>query len=498
MTSMKAAGMPGLVALALIAAPSVMAQDAGWYAGFNVGQSKAKLENDKIIRGIVPTGFTITSTTDNDHGTGFKVFGGYQFNSYVSFEGGYFDLGKAGFKAATVPLGTLNAEMKVKGVSLDAVLNIPFTERFSFFARVGAASAETKDTFERTGAVLVANPTPNDRAINLKYGGGLQYDFIKSFGMRVEWERYRINDAVANKGDIDLASIGFLFRFGRRTDSPVAYTAPPEPTPITAPEPYVAPTPVVVPAVARTQQYCTILDIQFEIDKGDIQREESERFAVIGTFLAKYPDTTVVIEGHTDNVGAREHNMELSRKRAESVVNYLVETNHIDRSRLSSVGYGDTRPVSDNSTEQGKRENRRINAVVSCVTDIEGLKVAPARVTMAMEIEFDLMKDEIKPEHRDDLRKAAGFLKANPLVTATVEGHAGKLKTTDTSAMAISMRRAQNVVNCLVENFGIERSRLTAEGFGKTRRFAYSTTLEGQQENRRVNLIINYPNTPKS
>jgi OOP family OmpA-OmpF porin len=312
--------------------------------------------------------------------------------------------------------------------------------------------------------------------------------------MRAELERYRINDAVGNKGDIDLASVGLLVRFGR-TARAVAQSAP-EPAAY-VPEPYVAPAPVVVPAPAPTQQYCTILDIQFEIDKGDIQREESERFAVIGTFLAKYPNTTVVIEGHTDNIGTTEHNLELSKHRAESVVNYLVENNHIDRSRLTAVGYGDTRPISDNSTEQGKRENRRINAVVSCVTDIEGLQVKPARVTMALEIEFDLLKDEVKPEYREELRKVANFLKANPNVTATVEGHAGKIQVTEAKAMEISKRRAENVVTYLVDNFGIDRSRLAAQGFGKTRRFAYSTTLEGQQENRRVNIIINYPNTTK-
>jgi OOP family OmpA-OmpF porin len=48
-------------------------------------------------------------------------------------------------------------------------------------------------------------------------------------------------------------------------------------------------------------------------------------------------------------------------------------------------------------------------------------------------------------------------------------------------------------VSYLVDNFGIARSRLSAEGFGQTRRFAYNTSLEGQQENRRVNIIINYP-----
>jgi OOP family OmpA-OmpF porin len=324
----------------------------------------------------------------------------------------------------------------------------------------------------------------------------LQYDFTKSFGMRAELERYRINDAIGNKGDIDMASVGVLFRFGRKSAPVAQYTPAPEPVAYT-PEPYVAPVPVVVAAPAKTEQYCTILDLTFEIDRGVLERDDMEKLAVVGTFLAKYPGTTAVIEGHTDNIGTEEHNLTLSKQRAESVVTYLVETTHVDRARLSAVGYGWTRPVATNDTEEGMRQNRRINAVVSCVTDIEGLKVKPARITMALELEFDLLKDEIKPEYRNELRKVANFLKANPNVTATVEGHAGKVQTTEASAMAISKRRAENVVTYLVDNFEIDRARLSAEGFGKTRRFAYSTTQEGQQENRRVNIIINYPSTAK-
>jgi OOP family OmpA-OmpF porin len=255
----------------------------------------------------------------------------------------------------------------------------------------------------------------------------------------------------------------------------------------------VAPIPVVVPVVAKTQKYCTILDLTFEINRESIERDDLEQLAVIGTFMAKYPETTVVIEGHTDNVGTEEHNLKLSRERAQSVVDYLVENKHLDRSRLTAVGYGSTRPIADNSTEEGKRQNRRVDAVVACVTDIEGLKVNPARITMAMEIEFDPKSDEVKPEHRDDLARVANFLKANPSVTATVEGHTGSLDKNADEAMKISQRRADNVVTYLVDNFGVARSRLSAEGFGRTRRFAYNTTLEGRQENRRVNIIINYP-----
>ncbi len=488
-----------LTALALIASPSAMAQDSGWYLGANLGKTKAKIDDDRIITGVIPSGYSVTALNDDDKGTGFKLFGGYQFNRYLSLEGGYFDLGKIGYQATTLPAGTLNGELKVSGLNLDLVLNVPFTERFSAFARVGAAHANAKDTFVATGAVLVTNPNPSERSTNVKFGAGLQYDFTKSFGMRAEVERYRINDAVGNKGDIDLASLGVLFRFGRRSPAPAVYTPAPEPV-VYTPEPTIAPAPrpvLVAPAAAKTQQYCTILDLTFDINREKLEREDMEKLAVVGTFLTKYPGTTAVIEGHTDNVGTEEHNLKLSKQRAESVVTYLVDTTHVDRSRLSAVGYGWTRPIADNATEEGKRENRRINAVVSCVTDFEGLTVKPARITMALDVEFDLEKDEVKPEYRGELRKVANFLKANPAVTATVEGHAGQVKTTEASAMAISKRRAENVVTYLVDNFGIERSRLSAEGFGKARRFAYSTTLEGQQENRRVNIIINYPSSAK-
>ena len=254
-----------------------------------------------------------------------------------------------------------------------------------------------------------------------------------------------------------------------------------------------APVLVIVPIVAKTQQYCSILDIQFEINQKTVQREAEEKIDKVALFMKKYPNTTAVIEGHSDEVGSAPDNMKLSERRAESVVTYLVDRSGIARSRLKSVGYGETRPIADNSTDAGKRLNRRINAIIACATDIEGIAPIPDRITMAMELEFDRNSDVVKPQYREELRKVANFMKANPKVTATVEGHTGNLQATPKQAMEISQRRAQNVVNYLVDKFGIARSRLAAEGFGQTRRFAYNTSLEGQQENRRVNIILDFP-----
>ena len=90
----------------------------------------------------------------------------------------------------------------------------------------------------------------------------------------------------------------------------------------------------------------------------------------------------------------------------------------------------------------------------------------------------------------------AKYLKANPSVTATVEAHAGKFvgkkQVSEEVSMEVSKRRAASVANYLVEKLDVPRSQVSAEAYGQTRRVSYGTTLEGQQENRRVNIIFNY------
>ena len=69
--------------------------------------------------------------------------------------------------------------------------------------------------------------------------------------------------------------------------------------------------------------------------------------------------SNLTIDGHTDNTGTAAMNMELSQKRCNSVKNYLISKG-IDASRLIANGYGDTRPVADNKTSDGKAKNRRV------------------------------------------------------------------------------------------------------------------------------------------
>jgi len=489
MKLVRTVGALSVVGFAAVSGQAALAAESGWYLGGGAGLSQANIADERIRNQLSGAGLTMTSIDDDDRDFGFKLFGGYKFNKNFAVEGGYFNLGEFGFTANTTG-GTYTGTGKFQGLNLDAIGILPITEKFSAFGRVGYIYTETKDTFTGTGngiSVAAANPDPDKKAGNYKYGLGVQYDFTQALGLRVEWERYRVNDAVGNKGDIDMGLIGLVYTFGAK---PAARAATPPPPAYVAPV-AAAPVLIIVPEV-RTQQYCSILDIQFEVNKNTVQRESEEKLDKVVTFMRKYPDTTAVIEGHTDEVGTSADNMLLSQRRAEGVVNYLASRG-IARSRLQAVGYGETRPIADNSTQVGKRLNRRINAIIACATDIEGIVPAPARITMALEMEFDTDSASIRQQDREGLLKVANFLKANPRVTATVEGHTSNQQGTAAQAMQLSQRRAENVVNALV-NLGVARTRLSAAGFGETRRFAYNTSAEGRQENRRINIILDFPN----
>lgn len=104
-------------------------------------------------------------------------------------------------------------------------------------------------------------------------------------------------------------------------------------------------------------------DIHFATGKADILPESSETIQQIAQLLKDHSDLNILIEGHTDNTGNFDKNMELSRKRADAVKIYLISKYGIDGTRLRSVGQGQTQPVGTNDTEEGRAKNRRVEIV---------------------------------------------------------------------------------------------------------------------------------------
>lgn len=104
------------------------------------------------------------------------------------------------------------------------------------------------------------------------------------------------------------------------------------------------------------------LYINFETGKSEIKEDSKLIVAQIVEMLKQNPDLKVSVEGHTDNVGSDKSNQTLSENRAKSVMNALI-SGGIDKSRLSSKGWGAIKPVGDNSTEEGRFKNRRVEIV---------------------------------------------------------------------------------------------------------------------------------------
>ncbi|MHB8353058.1 MAG: OmpA family protein [Burkholderiales bacterium] len=350
----------GLVALAVIANPFVMADDLGWYVGGNVGQSKATIDNARITSGLLGSGFATTSMTDDNRDTGYKLFGGYQFNKNFAMEGGYFNLGSFGFTSTTVPAGTLHGNIRLEGVNLDLVGILPITERFSAFGRVGVIYTESKDSFNGTGSVTALTPNPSKSDGNYKAGLGLQYAFNDSVDMRLEAERYRINDAVGNRGDIDLISVGLVYRFGEKKAAPAPRAAAAEPVVVAAAP---APEPVVVappPPVRVPKKVTFTADSLFGFDKSAVKPEGKQALDKFASDLKGTDYKVITVTGHTDRIGKHDYNTKLSMRRAEAVKTYLVASAGISADKITAKGMDGSDPVTKPGECKGTKVTKEL------------------------------------------------------------------------------------------------------------------------------------------
>jgi outer membrane protein OmpA-like peptidoglycan-associated protein len=100
-------------------------------------------------------------------------------------------------------------------------------------------------------------------------------------------------------------------------------------------------------------------NITFATNDSSIRPEFYSTLNAVSTVLEKYNQTNVLVEGHTDNVGADQYNLQLSIRRAESVGNYLASQG-VSVPRIRALGYGETQPLVANSTDDGRAQNRRV------------------------------------------------------------------------------------------------------------------------------------------
>lgn len=103
--------------------------------------------------------------------------------------------------------------------------------------------------------------------------------------------------------------------------------------------------------------------ILFDVNKSNLRPQAMSNIQKLATILNKYPDTEILVEGHTDSTGPEEHNMDLSIRRAQSVSNYLASL-QVLQTRIHTNGYGESQPIATNETAEGRQLNRRVEVAI--------------------------------------------------------------------------------------------------------------------------------------
>jgi OOP family OmpA-OmpF porin len=373
------ASMTAIAAAAMLMSTAASAQDAefvnpewankAYYVGAAIGQSKSNINDADVIRSLTQPGVVVNSYQSDEKDTAFKLFAGKQLNRFFSVEAGIFNLGTHSFNTNSTTNGsaggTAGANMRYRGATLDLITQVPFTERFSAYTRLGVAYTIAKTDYTGNRSVFLADN--EEKTAGAHVGLGMEYKFSEALAMRGEYERTRADDGIRTKANLDLLSLGLVYKLGRPAAAPVVYTPPPaapEVVPEVAPAPAPMPAPAPAPAPVPTSEKVSFAaEALFDFDKAVVKSEGKAALDDLLNKLQGMNTEVMVTVGHTDSVGSDKYNQKLSMRRAEAVKAYIVSKG-VDASRVYTEGKGESQPMADNKTAAGRAKNRRVTVEV--------------------------------------------------------------------------------------------------------------------------------------
>ncbi len=254
---------------------------------------------------------------------------GYGFSDYFDLEFGTDFLGnyEGNFKSGN---GVNTIDGDLWAVTLAPKLNLPLSDSFNLFAKIGGAymmSGDEKDIVP-TGSL------------------GAEYALNRNWSLRAEYQRYQdMSDDVVKDMDANFFGVGVNYTFAAAPV--VAAVVEPEPEP-------------VLMTKTHKEEYGAGT---FEFDSYALTDTAKGRLDNFIGFMNQYPQSNAEITGYTDSSGPAAYNQKLSERRANAVADYIVGGG-IDAGRLTVSGMGEENPVADNSTSEGRALNRRVEVHV--------------------------------------------------------------------------------------------------------------------------------------
>ena len=310
--------------LCLMSVAQAAPKDNTWYLGGKMGWSNYQ-------KGDVSD--TLTNyDTDND-GVGVGVYGGYQLNSWLGFEGGYDYLDKMAY---TSTLG--DNDFKSQGVQLSAKLSYAFNPVVDLIGRVGGFAYQSDNNDDSVSGVSPLVAVGTEYAPNREWAARLEYQWISQVG---DEEKIDFNP------DNGLLSLGVSYRFGQQ--------APAAPV-VAAPAPAPAPKPVKV-----TKEFDLSSDVLFDFGKSSLKPAGKTALDdLYGKIQAETPkDGTAVVIGYTDRIGSDKSNQVLSEKRAKTVADYLIGKG-IPAGKVTTEGRGEAESVTGTQCDSVKAKKKLI------------------------------------------------------------------------------------------------------------------------------------------
>jgi len=403
-------GKIGLLALAVLATPAMAAERSGFYIGGDVGQSNwniSQKDANNLSAGLAeeleifaPANDTITANKGklSDTDTTYSLFVGYQIVPWLAVEASYMDLGNETIKASgTIDYGPhvtglpdyavygANAKFESSGWAISALPMLPLGESWNLFGRLGYYMGDNKLSGKFTAEQYLAVTDPDtlydsfeakghtsDNSGVFMWGAGFSYTWNHRVSTRLEYTNVTdVAEVSGRKSDVERFTLGLVYRFGHEEAAPVA--AAPVAAVAAAPAKCadsdndgVCDTADRCPDTAageRVGPYGCPCDVSirthFAFDSAELTAEDKAALDKVATRLQELEFVGGTATGHTDNVGDEAYNLKLSERRAQAVADYLAAKG-VAAGRITAIGLGETKPLADNSTEEGRAQNRRV------------------------------------------------------------------------------------------------------------------------------------------
>jgi len=303
---------------------------------------------------------------------------GYQLNKNFALELNYSGIESEVDTTAIDIDGKLKLQgddVDVELIRLDGIYNLDLSSPWSPYLAVGYTRLQQDPGFS----------SENEEEDLMDLGLGIKQSITKALSWKADVRAYHNFD----NEDTDYGvQLGLSYLFG-------ATTPPPAPTPINEVKPF-EPEPVDPCSLDDDQDGvnncddmckgtplgsqvettgCRMLEVPerirleilFDFDKAEVKPEYFQEIKRVAEFMQRYPSTSTEIQGHTDSKGKDGYNLKLSQRRVNAVLDVLVNEFGVSSSRLTAVGYGESQPIADNGTREGRQLNRRVVAHIETV-----------------------------------------------------------------------------------------------------------------------------------